>query len=108
MFLSDLRCNVFAQTPGLLGYCQPVHIVERARIFVVENRNKKCFFARRQVVRDDLAGKKLTEIIPGSFFQVLPGSKANKLVLVVVFVSSVGGAEIRCGVPVAVEEVHIV
>lgn len=108
MCVSDLRFSVFAQTLGLVGYCQLVYLVKSARIFVVENCNVQCCFARRQVVRDNLAGKKLTEIIPGSFFQVLPGSKANKLVLVVVFVSSVGWEEIRCGVPVALKEVHVV
>ena len=72
---------------GLVGCHQLVHLVKSARIFVVENGNEKCSFARRQVVRDDLAGKKLAEVIPGSFFQVSPSFEANELVLVVVIIS---------------------
>jgi hypothetical protein len=63
IFVSDLSFSVFAQTLGLVEYRQPVHLIKSARIFVVENGDEKCFFTRRQVVRDDLAGKKLTEII---------------------------------------------
>ncbi len=106
--VSDLRFSVFARTLGLLGYRQPVHLIKRPRIFVIENGDEKCFSTRRQVVRYHLAGKKMTEIIPCSFFQVLPGFKANELVLVAVIFPRVGGAEIRCGVPVALEEVHVV
>jgi hypothetical protein len=96
----ELGFSVLPQKLGLVGYREPVHLVKSTGNFVPKNCNEECFSTRRQVIRYDLAGKKLAEIIPSSFFQIPPGSEANELVLVVVLVFSVGRTEITCGVSV--------
>jgi hypothetical protein len=93
---------------GLIGNRQTQHLVKSAWRFVVEDCNEKCNVPRRQVIRDNVARQKRTEIIPASQFQILPGFEANEFVLVTVLFCSVRGAEVTRRVPVPFEEVDVV